>query len=345
MTLSDLYNLSSYQYDLPEELIAQAPCSPRDKARLMVVERSSGRISDRVFTDLKEILQKGDQLIFNNTKVIPARLLGKRPSGGQAEIFLLRSLSEDTWEALTRPGRKLQPGVKVIFGPDFSCEIVHVLEGKSVIKFYYEGSFDQFLNKYGLMPLPQYIKRSVNPKIDPEQYQTVYATVPGAVAAPTAGLHFTDTLLNSLENKGVLSTEVTLHVSLGTFRPIQVNDIRDHQMHTEQVIISEKAAKDLNDQGRGRKICVGTTSCRAVESAVQPGHIIRSGIFETNIFIYPGYHFKYTEGLLTNFHLPGSSLLMLVSAFAGYDLIREAYAKAIRDGYRFYSYGDAMIIL
>lgn len=341
----NLYQLSAYQFDLPQELIAQYPCTPRDHSRLMVIERSTGRITEIKFHELTDFLSTGDQLIFNNTKVIPARMIGKRESGGESEIFLTKYLSENLWEALVRPGKKLKTGSKVIFGDDLFAEIVETLsEGYRIVQFHHEGSFETLLNKYGQIPLPQYIQRDVQSSLDMERYQTVYASISGAVAAPTAGLHFTNEMLNTLNNKGVSKATVTLHVGAGTFRPVQTSDIRDHPMHKEHVIIDIPNAALLNLHPK-RHVCVGTTSCRALESAASADGIITPGCFETNIFIYPGYSFKYVRSLLTNFHLPGSSLLMLVSAFAGYDLIKEAYAKAIKDRYRFFSYGDAMLIL
>lgn len=342
--MRNLFDLSAYQFELPQELIAQVPCTPRDRARMMVIEKASGRITNMVFRDLVDLLNAGDRLIFNDTKVIPARLIGQRESGGVTEVFLTRYRPDGTWEALLRPGKKLRKGSRIHFGQDFFCEVLNDSDTR-LVRFHHGGPFETLLQKYGQVPLPQYIKRAVNPTLDPERYQTVYATSPGAVAAPTAGLHFTEEMLEVLYNKGIQSTTVTLHVGLGTFRPVQTEDIREHSMHTEQVIISPEASAQLNQLQKGKLICVGTTSCRALESVVTPDRKIPSGTFDTNIFIYPGYKFRHTQALLTNFHLPGSTLLMLVSAFAGYDLIREAYAKAIQDRYRFFSYGDAMLIL
>jgi S-adenosylmethionine:tRNA ribosyltransferase-isomerase len=360
----DLHALSSYQYHLPEELIAQEPCSPRDCSRLMVVERSSGNITEMRFRDLVDFLDTGDQLIFNNTKVIPARLLGIRESGGAVEIFLLKRLAhsfengwecENIWECIGRPGRKLRPGTRIIFGEGFSCKIMDSQEnGNKVIRFDCNGEFEVLMEKYGRMPLPPYIKRDEKEKKggnakecnDTERYQTVYAEEAGAVAAPTAGLHFTEELLQRLSLKGIAKTKVTLHVGLGTFRPVQVEDIRAHPMHTEFFSISEQAALSLNlPRGNKRRIAVGTTSLRSLESAATPDGKILAGSYETDIFIYPGYRFKYVDSLITNFHLPGSTLLMLVCALAGYELTMEAYAKAVKERYRFFSYGDAMLIL
>jgi S-adenosylmethionine:tRNA ribosyltransferase-isomerase len=343
----DLFSLTSYQYELPQELIAQHPCTPRDQSRLLLVERQTGHFTELTFKDLKDFLQGGDHLVFNDTKVIPARLLGKREQGGQAEIFLVKRLSLDSWEVLARPGKKLRLGAVVTFGEDFSCQIVEArADGIKVVRFRWLHTFEEALGQYGQIPLPHYIQREKQELIDLERYQTVYATHPGALAAPTAGLHFTEELLQDLTIKGVKKSHVTLHVGLGTFKPVQVEDIRAHPMHTESFIISAPVAQDLNARdSRHRQICVGTTCCRALESSAnQEGKII-PGQYETNIFIYPGYQFRYVQSLLTNFHLPGSTLLMLVCAFAGYELVREAYAKAIEKRFRFYSYGDAMLII
>lgn len=343
----DLHLLSSYQFHLPEELIAEYPCNPRDNSRLMVIDRASQKITEMKFSDLEFFLESGDSLVFNDTKVIPARLFGKRQSGGVAEIFLTNRVSLDTWEVLARPGKKLKIGDFVYFSDDFAAEILESLQdGRKLVKFHYAGDFEVLLDKYGHIPLPHYIKRSGDNPIDKERYQTVYAKTSGAVAAPTAGLHFTTRLIDNLTLKGVEKQFVTLHVGIGTFRPVQVDDIRDHQMHAEKVMISEENAKLLNSRMKNkRQICVGTTCCRSLESSVGQDGMIKQGAHETSIFIYPGYKFKYVDHLLTNFHLPGSSLMMLVSAFAGYDLIMEAYAKAVQEKYRFFSYGDAMLIL
>ncbi len=344
---SDLHLLSSYQFDLPEELIAQHPCNPRDASRLMVIDRQSGNMTEMRFSELSHFLNKGDSLVFNNTKVIPARLIGTRETGGMAEIFLTNRLGIDTWEALARPGKKIKNHDFIFFGDGFKVEILDTLQnGSKLIKFHCEGDFDALLKQYGQIPLPQYIKRDQNHFEDEERYQTVFAKEAGAVAAPTAGLHFTEELLYNLNKKDVLQTFVTLHVGVGTFRPVQVNDIRNHEMHHEKVIITDNAASILNARPKDkRQITVGTTCCRSLESSAGQDGIIVPGSHETNIFIYPGYQFKYVNHLLTNFHLPGSSLLMLVSAFAGYELIREAYKKAVMEKYRFFSYGDAMLIM
>lgn len=345
--MPNLYSLASYQYELPKEQIAQYPCSPRDKSRLMVVDRSTGNISEMIFRDLVDFLQAGDHLVFNDTRVIPARLLGKRESGGMAEIFLSRCLGDDLWEVLGRPGKKLRPGTIVTFGEGFACKVLEVLaDGGRVVRFLYQGNFTELLNQYGEMPLPPYIQRDVDPLFDQERYQTIYAATPGAVAAPTAGLHFTEEMMILLTKKEVYQTKITLHVGLGTFRTVQVEDIRQHAMHTEHLFISPSAAEQLNQRKpTQRQICIGTTTCRALEAVATAEGDIPAGAYESNIFIYPGYHFKYVNSLLTNFHLPGSSLLMLVCALAGYELTMEAYAKAVKDRFRFFSYGDAMLIL
>lgn len=344
----NLFLSSSYHFDFDDSLIAQYPVQPRDSSRLMIVNRESGTIEEVIFHEIYDLLEKGDQLIFNDTKVIPARLIGTRNGGGQAEIFLLKPQPDDTWKALVKPGKKLREGVIVRFGDDFYCEIVGTYEdGARKIKFFSEDrSFEEMLEFYGQIPLPHYIKRPSDKEFDQERYQTVYAANPGAVAAPTAGLHFTTPLLEKLSSKGVHRELITLHVGLGTFKPVQVEDLRDHKMHSERCIITPEASERLNQkQSIKRKICVGTTSCRVVESAVNSEGLIAPGMFDTDIFIYPGYQFRFAQGLLTNFHLPGSTLMMLVSAFAGYDLIMEAYKKAVREKYRFYSYGDAMLII
>lgn len=343
----DLFNLSSYQFILPPELIAQYPSTPRDSSRLMILDRKKQEMSEIVFCDLVHFLHLGDSLVFNDTKVIPARILGKRPGGGETELLLLKQINPGIWETLARPGRKLPPGVEITFGSDFKCRVLeNTPNGSKIVEFLYKGDFDNLLQKYGTMPLPHYISRDLEKEFDEKRYQTVYAKNQGAVAAPTAGLHFTENLLDSLKQKGIEQTHITLHVGLGTFRPVQVDDIRQHQMHEEQVIISEEAAQKLNNRPlQSRQICVGTTCCRALESATDEQGCIQSGRFSTNIFIYPGKQFKYVQSLLTNFHLPGSSLLMLVCAFGGYEFIMEAYKKAIKERFRFYSYGDAMLIL
>jgi S-adenosylmethionine:tRNA ribosyltransferase-isomerase len=346
MTAKDLYALASYQYELPEELIAQYPLIPRDSSRLMIVDRSTGQISELVFRDLVDFLNQGDSFVFNDTRVIPARLKGKKRTGGDVEIFLTRRHGDGTWDALVKPGKRLQPGASVVFNPAFSCEVLELLaDGGRRVRFHCQGDLETLLEECGHIPLPHYIRRP--PDVDDkERYQTIYASKPGAIAAPTAGLHFSEEMLRQFDSKGITQTRITLHVGLSTFRPVQSEDIRTHYMHVERCIITEEAARHLNECPSGnRMICVGTTSCRALEAAANREGIIQPGDFDTNIFIYPGYSFKCVNALLTNFHLPASTLLMLVCAFAGYDLTMEAYAKAIKERFRFYSYGDAMLIL
>ncbi len=343
-----MYSLSSYQYTLPEELVAQHPCVPRDGCRLMVVDRASGNITEMVFRDLVDFLQPHDTLICNDTRVIPARLLGARESGGATEILLTRRRDLHKWEALARPGKKLKPGSRITFGADLQCEILETLEsGSKIIRFEYKGSFEEALDRYGQMPLPHYIHREFIDPADKEDYQTVFSREPGAVAAPTASLHMTEGMLAAFKAKSIDPIMLTLHVGLGTFRPVQVEDLRDHLMHSEYYSISAGSAQRLNAKKKvgGRRVCMGTTCCRTLETATTPEGVIQPGSGDTSIFIYPGYKFKYVDTLLTNFHLPGSTLLMLVSAFAGRDLIMEAYTKAVRERYRFFSYGDAMLIL
>lgn len=345
--MQDSYLLSSYHYELPSELIAQKPCYPRDHSRLMVINRETGSIEETVFKDIENLLLPEDRLIFNNTKVIPARLIGKKSTGAKVEIFLNKPVAEDSlvWDALVRPGRKLKTGSRVEFGADFFVEILEsTADGGRFVRFFCDGDFEELLQKYGQIPLPHYIERDQPSHLDESYYQTIYAKNPGAVAAPTAGLHFTDVLLQKLQKKMIHQTCITLHVGLGTFRPVKTEDIRNHHMHHERLIITPEAAVEINST-KGRKIAIGTTGCRTLESASNQMGQIAPGSSETNLFIYPGYQFKCVQGMLTNFHLPGSSLVMLVSAFAGQELIKEAYAKAIEKKFRFFSYGDAMLIL
>ena len=348
MTLSsNLWSLEAYRYDLPKELIAQVPSSERDDSRLMVVDRASGNMTGMPFCELTDFLERGDSLVLNDTRVIPARLIGSRDTGGRVEIFLVRCIEAMTWEVLAKPAKKLKPGMEVGFGENFSCVVkADGIEGRKVVRFCCEGDFYAALNKHGRTPLPPYIRREVNPGIDNERYQTIYANRPGALAAPTAGLHFSESMLRTLSQKEVEQVMITLHVGLGTFRPVHAEDIRDHEMHAEIYHIDVEAADRLNHRSLGsRRVCVGTTCCRTLEAVADDQGVIVPGEGATDLFIYPGYRFKYVDMLLTNFHLPGSSLLMLVTAFGGYDLIMEAYAKAVRDRYRFFSYGDAMLII
>lgn len=338
-------HLQAYQYQLPEELIAKYPVTPRDHSRLMVIDRESGSIEKFYFYQIADFLTAGDRIIFNNTKVIPARLKGQKHSGGKVELFLIESLGESTWSALAKPAKKLNAGVEIHFSDDLKAKVLDEKEdGIRIVEFEFAGDFQQVLSNHGEMPLPPYIKRGELKTFDQERYQTVYATQAGAVAAPTAGLHFTKELIEKLKVKGVEIVEITLHVGLGTFRPVAVSKISEHKMHTENYFITQETAVALNKPAK-REICVGTTSCRTLESSVNNQGLICPGNGSTEIFIYPGYQFKRVGSLLTNFHLPGSTLIMLVSAFAGYDLTMKAYRQAISDRFRFFSYGDAMLIL
>ena len=336
---------SDFDYDLPEELIAQTPLERRDTSRLLVLDKHSGEFFHHHFYELPDYLHKGDCLVLNNSRVLPARLIGHRPTGGACEVLLLRDRGDNIWECLVRPGRKLKPGATVSFGEgQLTAEIVDEIEdGKRLVRFHYEGIFLEVLEQLGKMPLPPYIKAELQ---DQERYQTVYSKVVGSAAAPTAGLHFTPDLLEKIQAMGVKVCYVTLHVGLGTFRPVKAEDIQDHEMHSEYCEISQETADIINETRKngGRVICVGTTSCRTVESfAAEDGTMTaRSGW--TNIFIYPGYRFKVLDGLVTNFHLPESTLIMLVSALAGREHVLAAYEEAVREKYRFFSFGDAMFI-
>ena len=339
-------DIKEFYYDLPEELIAQDPLLDRSSSRLMVLDKMSGEIKNKKFSDIKSYLKKGDCLVINDTKVIPARLFGSREStGGKVEILLLKRLQNDIWEVLVKPGKKCKIGSKVSFGDGIlKGEIIDIVdEGNRLIKFSYEGIFEEILDKLGEMPLPPYIKHKLE---DKNRYQTVYAKHDGSAAAPTAGLHFTPELLKEIEEMGVEIARVTLHVGLGTFRPVKEQDILKHHMHSEFYIVGKEAADKINaTKKRGdRVICVGTTSCRTLESATDEDGILREKSAWTEIFIYPGYKFKIMDALITNFHLPESTLLMLISAFAGKDKIMSAYEKAVEERYRFFSFGDAMFI-
>ena len=335
-----------FYYDLPEELIAQTPLQQRDASRLLVLDRKTGQTDHKHFYDILEYLQPGDCLVMNDSRVLPARLLGKRPSGGAVELLLLKDKGNNLWECLAKPGRKLQPGQEVIFGDgELTATIRDILEdGNRLVEFHYTGIFLEVLERLGKMPLPPYIKAQLQ---DQERYQTVYSREVGSAAAPTAGLHFTPELLGKLKEKGVTLAFVTLHVGLGTFRPVKVENINDHHMHSELCILSEETAKILNDTraAGGRIICVGTTSCRTLESLALADGTFVPGSKWTDIFIYPGYTFRAMDGLITNFHLPESTLVMLVSAFAGRENVLRAYGEAVAEKYRFFSFGDAMLIL
>ena len=334
---------SDFYYELPQELIAQTPLERRDASRLLCLNRVTGEWEHRHFTDIVDFLQEGDTLVLNNSRVLPARLLGSRPSGGAVEVLLLRDRGEGVWECLTRPGRKTQPGQELIFG-DLTATVVGALEdGNKLVQFHYEGIFLEILERLGKMPLPPYIREELG---DQERYQTVYSKITGSAAAPTAGLHFTNELLNAIRAGGVDIAEITLHVGLGTFRPVKAEEITDHHMHAEYCMMDADTAALLNETRKrgGRIVCVGTTSCRTLESLVQSDGSFREASAWTDIFIYPGYEFKAMDALITNFHLPESTLVMLVSAFAGREHILAAYEEAIRQRYRFFSFGDAMFI-
>lgn len=334
-----------FWYDLPEELIAQTPLLDRDSSRLLVLDRFSGKTAHRHFFDIIEYLRPGDCLVMNDSRVLPARLLGHRPTGGSVELLLLRDLGDKKWECLAKPGRKLQQGQQVIFGNgELTATILEVLEdGNRVVEFRYEGIFLEVLERLGKMPLPPYIKAELQ---DQERYQTVYSKEVGSAAAPTAGLHFTNELLDKIRAKGIKTAFVTLHVGLGTFRPVKAEEITQHHMHSELCMMSAETAEVLNEtkQSGGRVICVGTTSCRTLESLVNEDGTFTAKNSWTDIFIYPGYIFKAMDGLITNFHLPESTLVMLVSAFAGKEHVLGAYEEAVRERYRFFSFGDAMYI-
>ena len=336
---------SDFYYDLPQELIAQTPLERRDGSRLMVMDKATGALQHRHFFDIVDYLRPGDCLVMNDSRVIPARLLGHRPTGGAAELLLLRDKGDGVWECLARPGRKLHEGAEVIFGDGaLTATVKTVLEnGNRLVQFHYEGIFLEILERLGKMPLPPYIKEEL---ADGERYQTVYSRVSGSAAAPTAGLHFTKELLEQIERKGVKLAYVTLHVGLGTFRPVKVEEITEHEMHSEFCMISAETAQILNEtkQNGGRIVCVGTTSCRTVESLAKDDGSFAESSAWTDIFIYPGYRFKAMDALITNFHLPESTLIMLVSAFAGYEHIMNAYRVAVRERYRFFSFGDAMFL-
>lgn len=339
--------LSYYNYDLPEELIAQDPLEDRSSSRLMLLDKTTGEVGHAVFSNIGEYLRPGDCLVLNNTRVIPARIYGeKEGSGGAIEFVLLRRMENDIWEVILRPGKKAKPGARFVFGGGLlKAEILEVLEGGNrLVQFFYEGVFEEILDQVGIMPLPPYITHKLE---DPERYQTVYNKHRGSAAAPTAGLHFTKKLLAELEEKGVKLAYVTLHVGLGTFRPVKVDNILEHKMHSEYFEIHQDAADLINQtkQAGGRVICVGTTACRVVESASDDNGVIQPTCGDTSIFIYPGYKFKMLDGLITNFHLPESTLIMLVSALAGRDHVMHAYETAVNERYRFFSFGDAMIIL
>ena len=337
---------SDFYYDLPQELIAQDPLEDRSSSRLLHLSMKDGSVEHRHFTDILDYLKEGDCLVVNDTRVIPARLYGhKEETGALIEILLLKRKENDIWECLVKPGKKARPGAKLVFGDGIlKGEIIDVVEeGNRLIQFQYEGIFEEILDQLGEMPLPPYITHKLE---DKNRYQTVYAKNDGSAAAPTAGLHFTQELLQKVQEKGVKIAHVTLHVGLGTFRPVKVDDVENHHMHSEFYVVEEDQAKLINDTKKqgGRVISVGTTSCRTLESATDEDGVLHPRSGWTEIFIYPGYQFKMIDGLITNFHLPESTLMMLVSALAGKDRIMAAYEEAVKERYRFFSFGDAMFI-
>lgn len=338
-------NKSDFDFYLPEELIAQTPLEKRDNSRLLHLDKNTGKIEHKHFYDIKQYVRPGDCLVLNDSRVLPARLIGTRPTGGAVELVLLKDLGDNCWECLSRPGRKTKPGQELIFGNGELTAVVQDLTqgGNRIVKFDYKGIFLEILERLGKMPLPPYIKEELQ---DSERYQTVYSKELGSAAAPTAGLHFTNELLSEIEDMGVSICCVTLHVGLGTFRPVKAENIEDHDMHSEFCIIPEETAKTVNDTKKagGRVIAVGTTSCRTLESFTTDDGVLQATSGWTNIFIYPGYKFKCIDALITNFHLPESTLIMLVSALAGREHILNAYKTAVNEKYRFFSFGDAMFI-
>lgn len=340
-------NVKDYDYDLPEELIAQDPLEDRSSSRLMVLDRQTGDVEHRHFTDILEYLHPGDCLVINNTKVIPARLFGVKEDDTQAkiEVLLLKRKENDIWETLVKPGKKAKPGTKLVFGDGLlTAEVVDVVEeGNRLIQFHYDGIFEEILDQLGQMPLPPYITHQLK---DKNRYQTVYAKYDGSAAAPTAGLHFTKELLQKVKDMGVDIAEVTLHVGLGTFRPVKVENVLDHHMHSEFYMVSQEAADKINraKESGHRVIAVGTTSTRTLEAAADENGRLHETSGWTEIFIYPGYQFKVIDALITNFHLPQSTLVMLVSALAGREHVLHAYEIAVKERYRFFSFGDAMLI-
>ena len=338
--------VSDFNYDLPQELIAQVPIKNRDESRLMVLDRKSKTIDHKIFKDILDYLQPGDCLVRNNTKVLPARLYGiKEETGINVEFLLLNRIEGDYWEVMVKPGRRLKKGTNVIFGNGLlKAEILDIMEGGNrKVKFIYEGIFNEILDQIGLMPLPPYIHQKLQ---DKDRYQTVYAKYEGSAAAPTAGLHFTDELLEKIKQKGVEIANVTLHVGIGTFRPVKEENVEEHKMHTEHFYIKDEDVEKINKAKRTghRIIAVGTTSCRVLESIADENGYVKQIETDTGIFIYPGYKFKCIDGLITNFHLPESTLIMLVSALAGKEFVMKAYEEAVREKYRFFSFGDAMFI-
>ena len=339
-------NVSDFYYDLPEELIAQTPIEKRDESRLMVLNRDKQTIEHKTFKDIIDYLEPGDCLVRNNTKVIPARLYGKKATGAKIEFLLLNRIEGDIWECIVRPGHKLKPGTEVEFGEGIlKGTVLDIMPGGTrKVEFKYEGIFNEILDQIGLMPLPPYIHESLK---DKDRYQTVYAKYDGSAAAPTAGLHFTPELFEKIKAKGIEVANVTLHVGIGTFRPVKVENVEEHHMHSEHFYIKQEDVDKINTAKKNGKrvIAVGTTSCRVLETIADENGMVRATEGDTQIFIYPGYKYKCLDGLVTNFHLPESTLIMLVSALAGRDYIMKAYNEAVKERYRFFSFGDAMLIL
>lgn len=340
-------NVKDFYFDLPQELIAQDPLEDRSASRLLVLDKETGEVTHRHFRDIKEYLKPGDCLVINDTKVIPARLLGtKKDTGAKIEVLLLKRREDDIWETLVKPGKKARPGAELEFGEGLlKATVVEVAdEGNRLIQFHYDGIFEEILDQLGQMPLPPYITHQLK---DKNRYQTVYAKHQGSAAAPTAGLHFTKELLTEIKELGVEIAHVTLHVGLGTFRPVKTENVLDHHMHSEFYMVEESEAQKVNKakESGGRIICVGTTSCRTIESAAGEDGLLKAGSGWTEIFIYPGYQFKLLDCLITNFHLPESTLVMLVSALAGREWVLSAYGEAVKERYRFFSFGDAMFVI
>ncbi len=341
----DLFLKSSYFYNLPEDLIAQTPKEPRDSSRLLVYDRKNHKIEHKIFHDIVNYLQKGDILVINNTRVLPARLIGYKDTGAKIEILLQKRIDLKTWEVIAKPFKRLKIGTVVTFSSNLSCEIINKFDyGSCIIKFIFNGTFEERLSEVGQMPLPPYIHEKLK---DKERYQTVYSKIEGSSAAPTAGLHFTPQLLNKIKEKGIEIVEVLLHVGLGTFRPVKEDNILNHEMHREYIEMTEQNAKIINEAKKEKKriIAVGTTTVRVLESCANNEGIVMPQKKETDIFIYPSYKFKVVDALITNFHLPESTLIMLVSAFTGYDETMEIYKEAVKEKYRFFSFGDAMFII
>ena len=341
----DLLSTKSYYYDLPEEMIAQTPAEPRDSSRLLVYHRDNKTIEHKIFRDITQYFKAGDVLVINNTKVLPARLYGKKDTGATIEVLLLKRLDLTTWETLAKPGKRLKIGTIINFSDDLKGEVLQDTDfGGKIIKFHFNGVFEDIIDKIGLMPLPPYIKNQYK---DKNRYQTVYNKISGSSAAPTAGLHFTKEILDQLKDMGVTIVEVLLHVGLGTFRPVTEDNILNHDMHSEYIEVSEENAKVINQaKAEGRRIiAVGTTSIRVLESATDDNGVIHPCKKDTQIFIYPGYKFKMVDAVITNFHLPESTLIMLVSAFCGYDETMEMYKVAVENNYRFFSFGDATLLI